>query len=196
MPFTNSLGAKWDTEMTESIDALSLLRVANEVRASNDSPPICPLQPGLDASEVRSLVMSLAPSLVYLIDDTIETWWSGHNGAILGRVGEGTVPVVAPDGFSLSALDRLLRQRAPHTNQDRGPVHTFPISHDEMGTRHWLTKTEIEDPWYIEMDSENYELVPPHLDPDGEAVLFSDYYQWAMQATWLPRERYSVEGIR
>jgi hypothetical protein len=41
-------------------------------------------------------------------------------------------------------------------------------------------KYRIDDPWYIAWEEKDHELTPPHGDPKGPAVLFSEYLQWAL----------------
>jgi hypothetical protein len=113
-----------------------------------------------------------------LVDSTIEQWWSWHNGVVLGE--SGSYPGVTTDGLCLSGLDRLLEGLRLLSIPTGLRDNAFPLSYNDMGQTYWLVKYRIDDPWYIAWEEKDHELTPPHGDPKGPAVLFSEYLQWAL----------------
>ena len=139
-----------------------------------------PLRPGLTPAELRQMVTDLQPELARLVDSTIEQWWSWHNGIVLGE--PGTYPAVTLDGFCLCGLDRLLDDSSFTT--DHLPTelrdNAFPISYNDMGRTYWLVKNHSDNPWYIAWEEKDHALTPPHGDPEGPPILFSQYLHWAL----------------
>ncbi len=139
---------------------------------------MAPLRPGLTPAQLRQTVSDLQPELSRLVDSTIEQWWSWHNGVVLGE--SGSYPGVTTDGLCLSGLDRLLEGLRLLSIPTGLRDNAFPLSYNDMGQTYWLVKYRIDDPWYIAWEEKDHELTPPHGDPKGPAVLFSEYLQWAL----------------
>lgn len=183
-----------------SIDPAKILRA----REAGGAPPFEPtdLHPGLSPSELRAaLVEGPYPFVAEYVDETIEAWWSFHNGPDLARIQAGRPsPFLTPEPFELCNLQTLFTGRelvdyAP-MGAERYPHLTqfFPISHNEMGEQHWLGRAGPDDPWTIWWADFKAEIIPPHRQIDGPPVLFMDYLEalLSIDQPWktLPIMRY------
>lgn len=156
-------------------------------RQKAGGPPVADLRPGLSPTEINDLVRTMWPEGLVLVDDTILWWWSWQNGVELKpNLPAGSLPVISPDGFTLTGLDRLLtnieQQIQYHDRRQRAAI--FPISTSELGHHFWLTKHDPDDEWTLERDSKDTPLAPPNGDPNSPPIQFTEYLTDIATKSW------------